>query len=63
MNKSSLLQKNHDELVALNKKMTPKERLVAFFNHSQLVSRLFEAGAKFRSQTLSAAPKKSSKPS
>lgn len=48
MNKSKLLQQDRDNLVARAKRMTPEERLTAFFHHSQLIYQLYQAGVKYR---------------
>src|SRR3989338_3375595 len=55
--KSDILRQEHTASVKAAKAMTPKERLVAFFNHSQLVNRFYEAGKKFRSSSVSTASK------
>jgi len=52
MKKSEVLHKDHDEMIALYKRMKPEERLVAFFNHSQLIHRLYQAGVGYRLRTL-----------
>ena len=36
------------ELLNIHKKMAPKERINAFFRHSQLLTYLFEAGQSYR---------------
>ena len=43
-------QQDLEEAVLLSKRLTPEERLVAFFRHSQLISRLYQAGVKYRSR-------------
>ena len=48
MKKSDILQKDRDSLVLLSKRMTPEERLVAFFHHSRLVHQLYQAGVRYR---------------
>jgi hypothetical protein len=42
--KSKLAASLKEELLLRHKKMTPKERINAFFTHSQLLMRLFELG-------------------
>ncbi len=49
MKKSEILQQDYDGLVLLSKRMTPEERLVAFFHHSRLIHQLYQAGARYRS--------------
>ncbi len=61
--KSDILRQEHKALISAAKAMTPQERLVAFVNHSALISRFYEAGKKFRLLKSSAAVQKSSKPS
>ena len=46
--KSKVLQKDHEELALLAGKMTPEERLTAFFNHSRLVGEMYRAGLSHR---------------
>jgi len=49
MKKSDILQKDHEGLLLLYQRMTPEERLVAFFHHSRLVYQLYQAGLRYRS--------------
>ena len=46
--KSDVLKKDYAALVGLSKKMKPEERLVAFFNHSRLIHRLYISGKALR---------------
>lgn len=46
--KSALLQKDREELLALSRRLTPEERLVAFYEHSRLVAQMALAGVKHR---------------
>lgn len=48
MKKSKILQQDRDSLVALAKRMTPEERLVAYANHAQLINQMYQAGVKHR---------------
>ena len=48
MSKSEVLQKVHEEMIALYKRMKPEERLVAYFHHSQLISQIYQAGVIYR---------------
>ena len=48
MKKSEVLRKDHEEMIALYKRMKPEERLVAFFYHSQLTPQLYQAGVGYR---------------
>jgi hypothetical protein len=43
---SAIMKKDHQGLMMLNKAMKPEERLLAFFNHSRLIHRLYQAGKK-----------------
>ena len=38
--KSNILQQDHQELVKINQKLSPQERLVAFYHHSRLLCQL-----------------------
>ncbi len=38
--KSRILQQDHHDLIKLNQSLSPEERLVAFYYHSQLLSQL-----------------------
>ena len=51
MKKSKILQKDQEDLIALHKSMTPREKLVAHLNHSQLITQLYQAGVNFRSRS------------
>jgi hypothetical protein len=53
MNRSKIAQKDRDDMLALCKRMTPEERLAAFFHHSQLVHQIYEAGVRSRSASTS----------
>ena len=46
--KSEILEKDHEDLIALYKRMSPEERLVAFFNHSRLIGEVYQAGLTYR---------------
>ena len=37
---SPILKQDHDALIKLNRSLSPEERLMAFFNHSQLLTQL-----------------------
>ena len=58
--KSKILQKQSEEVVKLCKKMKPQDRLVAYFHHSHLVNKMFQAGAKFRSKILQSSERSTS---
>lgn len=45
---SSILQKDREEAVALSKRLTPEERLVAYYHHSRLMAQMYRAGAYHR---------------
>lgn len=48
---SSILKKDHADLILLYKMMTPEERLVAFLNHSRLVHIFYQAGLDSRKKS------------
>ncbi|MBI3010204.1 MAG: hypothetical protein HYY57_04395 [Candidatus Omnitrophica bacterium] len=48
MKKSKILQKDHEAILLLYRRMKPEERLVAYFNHSQLVNQIYLAGVNYR---------------
>ena len=51
MSTSEILQKDHEDLIALHQRMKPEERLAAFFYHSQLVHQMHQAGVSYRSRS------------
>ena len=50
--KSAILQKDHNDLLKLNHSLSPEERLVAFYHHSQLLSQLSLARKKGEKQNI-----------
>ena len=50
MKRSKSSGQDRNEAVLLSKRLKPEERLVAFFHHSQLISRLYQAGVRYRSR-------------
>lgn len=38
--KSTILQQDHHDLIKLNRQLSPEERLMAFYHHSQLLCQL-----------------------
>ena len=38
--KSTIIQKDHEDLIKLNRSLSPEERLMAFYRHSQLLIQL-----------------------
>ena len=44
--KSKILEKDREALIKLNRSMSPEERLMAFFHHSQLLAQLSLARGK-----------------
>jgi len=48
--KSNILTRDYQALIGLYRKMSPEKRLVAFFNHSRLIHKLYQAGKAFRSR-------------
>jgi hypothetical protein len=62
MKESKLAASLKEELLLIHKKMTPGERLNAFFTHSQLLMRLFEEGENYRKRnTLNSGKNKKNK--
>ncbi len=55
--KSKILQKDHEDMIKLHRKMKPEERLMAYFHHSQLVQQFYQAGLTSR-KSPSSSPKK-----
>ena len=45
---SKLAKIKQDNIVEICRRMKPEERLVAFLNHSKLVSQIYQAGVDFR---------------
>jgi hypothetical protein len=62
MSTSELMRQDHEAMRALHRRMTPEERLVAFFRHSQLVYQLYQAGARHRARQPSAPPVSKNQP-
>lgn len=58
MGKSEVLHKDHEEMIALYKRMKPEEKLTAFFHHSQLMNQLYQAGTSYRAGSLPPSNKK-----
>ncbi len=48
--KSAILQQDRDDLIKLNRSLSPEERLVAFYHHSQLLIQLSLVGKAKRKQ-------------
>lgn len=48
MTRSAIIQQDYEDMVRRSRRMTPEERLVAFFHHSQLIHQLYQAGARYR---------------
>ena len=44
--KSAILEQDHQDLVKLNRSLSPEERLLAFYHHSYLLIHLYLAGKK-----------------
>lgn len=57
MGPSRMLEKEHEEMIALCQRLTPEERLMAFFHHSQLVHQMYRAGVRYRAGTLPSSKK------
>jgi hypothetical protein len=45
---SKLIKKNYEESLDLARKMKPKERLLAFYQHSRLLTQIAESGKEHR---------------
>jgi len=58
MKTSEILQKSHEDMILLSKRMKPEERLVAFFHHSQLTHQMFQAGVRYRAGAFPSTDKK-----
>lgn len=52
MKGSKILKRDGEEIALLCKSMKPEERLVAYFQHSQLVHLIYQAGVSYRSRLL-----------
>ena len=50
---SRILKKDQAALVKLASVMKPKQRLIAFFNHSWFIRQLYQAGQAFRKTSAS----------
>lgn len=50
MTQSKLMQRDREDLIRIAKRMMPEERLVAFFNHSRLLTRMYLAGVRYRAK-------------
>ncbi|MBI3615347.1 MAG: hypothetical protein HY211_02405 [Candidatus Omnitrophica bacterium] len=48
MKESEILKKDREESILLSKRMKPEERIVAYFHHSQLMNRIYQAGVDYR---------------
>ena len=42
--KSRILEQDHEDLLKINRALSPEERIKAFYHHSQLLTYLFLAG-------------------
>ena len=47
---SEILRKDRDGILLISKRMTPEQRVVAFFNHSQFVNQIYLAGLDYRAK-------------
>ena len=48
MKKSEVLQKDREDMMLLYKRMKPEEKLVAYWQHSQLIYQMYQAGLDYR---------------
>jgi hypothetical protein len=46
--KSAVLQHDREEILALSRRLTPEERLVAYYHHSRLIAQMYQAGVRAR---------------
>lgn len=58
MKTSAIMRQDHEDLVLLSKRMKPEERLVAYFNHSQLIHQIYQAGVRYRAGLLPSSEKR-----
>lgn len=49
MKRSGILREDRERLIALCKRMTPHERLMAYLRHSELMAKVYQAGVRDRS--------------
>ncbi len=61
MKKVAMLSQDRELLIALCKRMTPQERLMAYLRQSQLVTKMSEAGIRYRSRRAARSGKKTPK--
>ena len=59
---SGTLRKDRATLVELSKAMTSEERLIAFFNHSRLIHKVYQAGRSLRRRTAASPVRKNTRP-
>ncbi len=52
MRPSGILQEDREQMIALCKRMTPHERLVAYVSHTQLITQMHQAGVRYRSRRI-----------
>lgn len=50
MTQSKILKWDQERRLALNARLKPEERLMAYFYHSQLVHQMYQAGVRYRSR-------------
>ena len=61
MKQSALMRRDREELIRRVERMSPEERLVAFFNHSRLLTQMYLAGARYRAKRDAQSRKKRAK--
>ena len=63
MSESEILRRDYEEMIALHKRMSPEERLVAYFNHSRFLYQIYQVGVNYRSHLSPSAREKTSEKS
>jgi hypothetical protein len=48
MKESAVMQQDREDMIRRARRMTPQERLGAFFRHSRLITELYLAGVRYR---------------
>lgn len=51
MIKSKISEAKRNDLIKQCKRMSPGQRLIAFYNHSQLIMRIHQSGIKYRNNS------------
>ena len=48
MKESAVMRRDREDMIRRARRMTPEERLAAFFHHSRLITELYLAGVRYR---------------